>query len=940
MKVQLDGNGNPIGFVHNYGNTYHAFTVETITIERKGTLPDYVVDVLHAKPNGAPSFGVVLKTKPYFAVRQDAAGPDEFAFFSTSVETSVPVLTALRCPIDKWVDNLSGSDDHNSRLAMLGYRTMRAVDVGEVRKSFENHDAGWVVEACVVDRGGRIFAAPAATIPVRGNAAVLDQDPAWDPVKHYEVYDKLDTGALVGAPVPAWKPVEDPLFEWQRDAGKVMYLTPSATAPQGQYLGHVSFDPNGPDHPTVVPPYPPPPVIGLNPSYENPGFVTAANEYPWHFYKKRFLFDGVYLTPPDTQNDILDAILTSWTLHQAWILVSIFEAGPKNQLFIDHFLDIAEPSASPMSEASAKDFCNNRNLHVVDDYMIWNEAIDDFVAPSNPTEQHYRQLPIAIRILHELQDNLTAVEAKADADMKFFRDLWTQINSTQGLKHRKVIGPGLQQWVNLKDSWVYGTDDPFWYPELVAGTGSPGNAKNFDMPVGGQLIDFLWTHTLVGGDAVEALPDPTTAAINLASTGSATAFSAAMTALIDWYPQPFKYTATSDEALLYEQNLQGYNGANYFTGHFTGRRWVPLFDGVAKAHDSLFFGQPLYQMSALTNVPLVGGALPPGFDKASGTFTDPPYTGKKLTQFNDPWSDLQSVVFPPYTWASAWKAKEPGPFPITSFVELKHDTTPGQYDVHDALYTSGGAVKSVLTAQDVNEIVKFLLQLGGWDDPIGAASTAPLSTPSKKKLAFENWIADWGDVPHPATPHAMGYPLTRDMVRVVVLRRLADAKAFVDAHLSGLAYGDVVRQRAFAYDGFQKWPLVPGTGSPIVNGAPSGGYGVMGAAPAPDHTQLGHPPGYEFFQIEEQKKEGFAERYWAKAGSTWPLATFFPNNGGPVRSFFRISPGNRVMAFDSVHFPGLMQETADTTFAVTHYNDYQDNLSTDPEMAEVTHRYP
>ena len=66
-------------------------------------------------------------------------------------------------------------------------------------------------------------------------------------------------------------------------------------------------------------------------------------------------------------------------------------------------------------------------------------------------------------------------------------------------------------------------------------------------------------------------------------------------------------TAASEEALLYEENFQGYNGANYLTG----RRWVPLFDGVPTYNttDSSSAIQDSCRPCSST-LPSVNGALP------------------------------------------------------------------------------------------------------------------------------------------------------------------------------------------------------------------------------------------------------------------------------------------------------------------------------------------
>ena len=81
LEIEME-EGEPTDF-STTATQSHPFLVETITIERKGSLPPYEIEVLHAKPPIGPSLGVVVKTTPYWAERTTTDGPDLFTFSST-----------------------------------------------------------------------------------------------------------------------------------------------------------------------------------------------------------------------------------------------------------------------------------------------------------------------------------------------------------------------------------------------------------------------------------------------------------------------------------------------------------------------------------------------------------------------------------------------------------------------------------------------------------------------------------------------------------------------------------------------------------------------------------------------------------------------------------------------------------------------------------------
>ncbi len=872
------------------------FVNDSVTVVRKDG-PDFVVSFQRAGP-----FGVVYNTTPFWADNTTSWGASN-AFYTepdpTDPDARVPVVVAYRCPHDNAVDDLSGSDDHHSRLVVGGYRLMRARDVQDVRVALENHDLGYTVDICAVDREGRLYSTLAGTIPQRGVDSELLLD-GWTSLSKFDIYDKD------GEPVPARWP-SDRKFDWQLESdGHPKYLVPGETGNPAEYLPYVYFNPLDSDDEPAEVPYTP----GQN-DYENPGFVTASNDVVWHFYKKRYqqidLSDPV--NPVIGDNAILDRTLKSWTLYHVWAYGETFEALDKNQQMIDHFLDIDE-SGNLMDLAEAKEFTVSRDLYVPEDFQSWDENAQAYVPPADP---QLATLPVTVRVLKELQNNLSSIEQEADRESRFFKDLWEALWRPQGLWHLKTVTPTLAVWMNLKNAWIDNAASTFYYPNLMfPGTGFENRAYDFEMPEDGALVDFFWEQTWLA-EGVEPKAD---GGVSL-SAQERNDLDVALNKLILWDgPVPYQRNASSASALLFEEFKQGFQAANY--PH--ARRFVPVFDG-AVVSSSVPYDDADFPNQPQTTIPLVAGALPHalmGDDELDAPGLS--YDGEFL--LNDPrsWNEFESMAFPRLTWASMWMPQG-SLHTITNHLEISED-------VYNSLYLPNGTVKSVLSASDVNHIVTFLLDLGGFYSEEGASSPQA-SQPSTKKDPYDDWMDSWSSNNPTASPHASGYPLTRNMVRVAMLRRLLDADSFINDHGLG-TYGEVVRGRAFAYDGDQKWPPDGSQPDPS-EGAPNEGYGFAGAVPFPDLEQSFVDGNYTPFKFQFQRGEGFSERFWARPVSTWPLVTFFPNNGRAPESYFWVSPGNRVMAFDSIHFPGLMEAVNQNTLATTHYNDYRrpNNWSTE-----------
>jgi hypothetical protein len=911
LRLQQNADGTiaePLSYYSYYLDDYVALVADSVTIDRLDGGP-FPVPVLRAG-----EFGLVFNTTPFYADNTTTWGTKN-SFYSADHPSDptarIPVLVSYRCPHDKDVHDVSGSDDHHSRLAAAAYRFMRSRDVFDVRPAFENQDVGYTVDFCAVDRDGRMFATLAGSVPQRGDDLALLAD-GWDSVSKFSIYD------ADGEPVPArW--LSDQRFDWQlTGAGNPKYLVAAETGDSTTYLPYVFFNPLGSDDEPAEVAYTP----GQN-DYENPGFLTASNDQVWHFYKKRY--DQVDLSnpvaPAVADNAILDRVLKSWTLYHVWGYSFTLEALEKNQQMIDTFLEIAE-TGNTLDLEGAKDFTVSKRLYVAEDYQSWDENTQQYVPPADATLQ---TLPATIRVLQELRNNLPALEQEADRESQFFKDLWEALWSPQGLTHLKQVSPSIVAQVNLKSIWIDGIGSTFYYPEdLYPGAGFQNRAYNFAMPQGGALVDFLWRQTWLSAGQEPRAAD---GSVSL-DAGEEASLASKLDQLIQWDgPVAYERSAGSTSALLFEQFKQGFSANNY--AH--ARRWVPVLDGAVMSSpvpydDASFGSQPRHTLA------LVAGALP---DPLVGDdqFLAPtqPYDGEYLVNAPLPWEDFKSMAFPPFTWSSMWLPSGAGLHPIANHPEISQE-------VYDSLYLPSGSVKQVLCKTDVNQLVKFLLELGGFWSESGASDPS-LAAPSTKLVPFDNWLASWDSSKPLPPPHAKGYPLTRNMIRVALLRRLLDAGDFITNHGLG-TYGEVIKVRAYAYDDQQKWPLVGGLPDPA--GAPSEGYGFAGAVPFPDLEQSFSDPAYTLNKFLFQKGEGFAQRFWAKPVSTWPLLTFFPENGRPAQSFFWVAPGNRIMAFDSLHYAAGMQAIADNELMTTHFNDYlrPHVWSTEPGIdAPIQHCY-
>jgi hypothetical protein len=225
-------------------------------------------------------------------------------------------------------------------------------------------------------------------------------------------------------------------------------------------------------------------------------------------------------------------------------------------------------------------------------------------------------------------------------------------------------------------------------------------------------------------------------------------------------------------------------------------------------------------------------------------------------------------------------------------------------------------VKTTLTPQDTNDLVRFFLELGGhYIDP-----DLNNDNPSRKVTRWE--LA--GQNPAVFVSYLPGnYPLTGGLERVTVLRRLLDTETFftstLNPPLSNPRLDDCFRTRAYDHNGQQLWPdLNP----PVPTDVPCVGPALRAVGWFEDQTLL--PP-------QCQSCRGYQRKFLGMTGSYATLLALFPSTGG-VESYFWCTPGVQAMGYDlrgpsftADRFDLHMGAYATNTLMPSHYNDFLTN---------------
>lgn len=963
LRVQFDGSGELASYYSYYTDSNQAFTSKSVTCEVGGST--VVIPYLQAGP-----FGIVMypdndsgQSPVLYAECWEVPCPDHTAnptFAPTSVDwragldeaqnefrcepelgIDMPVVVAYRSQYDEEI-NLGpleeGKEKHLYRLAVGAFEGMLASSVDEIQAQLVNHDGASGPNFMAMDRDGRIFATVASVVPQRSDLDALcayagghiNASSLWD------VYDQSD-----GEPVPA-RFLQDAVFDWRfvtDPDGKpnLQHLEPhgkhiidggSGLVPNQKYQSYVYLDPSSAvTEPACVPTaaclnHPSREVVfdgsGELVSYENMGFVTMSNNEPYLSFKREFAVEegapacqtpcssaGTLFTAPE--NTLLENMLITGTLYSSRQLDTL--TLEKNRNIMDRMIRCALGEDDALVCNSARDFATDIRTHVPRKYTTY--GTDCTPSTANGT------VPTPVRNLVELRDGLADVIEEAEKERAFFEDLWA------------VLGTS---WFPYAQRWVLqtGSLETYWYPNVDETPNDPSDdtVKQFiPMPTGHRLIDFLWSESRLGSSRLGSLPE-------LLSSEEVLAFDGLVDDLADsWASIEYRNDRNSQEAaLLLEYDLSFNAALNGTITHTVsapvieeeGRVWTPIWNGMVRAAPERF--------PQTNSVP----------DPADAALCDPinglPSAWAAETQFllN---GDLLHLYryFPPYKpFARAVFGSEStsavrdcipegldadelagleAQFPMLAIPTPPYDALYADVEARIVRGTNGTAAP---TPAQINALVKFFLcELGGFtlepERNMGAIVPLGVSTTSKVELV-NDWEALAGksskDLPYP-----FYYPLTRNLARVLLVRRLLEAADFAD----GRTLGDILRARVYDLDGTLRYPQ--GVTAPE-DGVPCDGSAIR-------HVSMFLGPN----EVPSEKNsvfmdKGFQDRLWAGGGSDKTMLVLFPEEPtDPPRTYFLHYPGTRPSAFASQHFVGMVDEFAESRMAHTHFTDYASHLS-------------
>jgi len=783
-----------------------------------------------------------------------------------------PLAVAYRIPQDPAV----ARESHHDRLSVGMFEVLHARTVYEVQEQVLCRDLNRTQFLCCSDRAGRVFASMSALVPRRGQDASLEAL-GIDALDKFDLYDKFGDGE----PVPA-RNHEDLAFDWSFDeSGTLQYLRPEGHGEPGDagYLAYASFDPTDSTRNN-------PPSTAFDPrhsrAYENIGFAAVCNGSLFQLYKTEFELctrsqdPCAFRRPGSSDNEILDQLLRTGTLYHAAAIV--LPAVERNRSIVATLTDIASGARPPLDLQAATAFAQDTRSFVERDYRGFELDGDDGTSEAdNVLLPGVRELPPAVRQLVELRETRARVLREADREARFFRDLLCALEKDWG--PWPVAGSDPPRSVDLRALWIDNAErQAFWYP--ASAEGARGPPLTFALPENGALIDFLWDEVYLGGKPVSA--DGRAGF----SRGEEERFVALVNALESgWKADEFRNSAHSREAaLLFEYRL-GFTaqGPSHETRHgrvdtrWGGRTWVPLFDGRVAV------GQEAHSLSSAY-------AYEPRARAAELGWSDG--QEHRLVRWAASYRELENLIFDGNTLRSVlWEDETDRDVPV-----IQRPLPP-----YRALYrdVESGTVKTAeeLTPEDISELVSFFLELGGFqivpDGSGGWTSTKPSLAPSQ------------------APPYRPGYPLTRNLARVTLMRRLVETRDFLDEVGPDADLGELLRVRVHDLAGRQRWP--PEGGDRECEGGAVRWVRYGRAATVRKGNAL--------------RETGFQRRVFVTGGSRAFRLTLFPEDPAlPPLSYYTMFPGLRVSAFDSPVFAALVDAFRTGVGADSFFSDYREHL--------------
>lgn len=793
----------------------------------------------------------------------------------SNLPSTSPMVVTLRTPMDPYVagNPLSATENRHWQLARDFWELSHATSVSDPRLRENTNGAGFPVSVCFADNAGRTLTTLLSAIPKRG---------ADDSIANagYSAIDKYAFYNHAAGPVPA-RHFDDRMFDWKFHSltpahrpAPLLYLEfPDTAQPmQGPFKAFTWQDP-APGSPAA---FPPSAWSGTGPHFRIDGgfFASASNDNVWG-YSRRMNFaqwsDDAPTGPYSynnllTDNWLLKKVLDFGVGYQTTGIA--FEAPVNQQIVVDQFTQIAERYASqgsagqpPLTPDEMRAFVVSPKLYNSPTYTPPAGVV------SNPA------LPAPIRLLKEVVDNPSHPQSplvRASEEILFFKDLWAKLHDTNSQWRTHAVAGQTGLTVDLQDLWIQGHQQHggvFWYADPDNPT-AVGSLQWFATPPGFPLIDFVWSESDLGCDLTAGIAANSTN-VSVLTSDETTKLNTLVRILVDWggvaTADRYKNLPDSTAACLLEMARMGYRAEVDY-----GRKWLRLVDGGV-----LFAG-------STTPVPLAGGQVPGG----PGT----------PTSESTKWTTLEGLAFPMFQHTSLFQGGLEPPYEAIYFPNTKQPRT-------------------TLGPHQINQLVKFFLQLGGhYIDP-----EQNNGIPSRKLARWELLLKD----PNIFVVSQPGsYPLTAGMERLTAVRRWLATDQFMHAQFGSHIpqFLDVFTARAYGHD------ATPNSGPLWPTGSQNAAYVEQGLRSVVWHADVTSGSGFV-------NRRGFQRKFLGMGGSYATMLAMFPSHGSAqVQSFFWCTPGIEAMGDDPARFNTHMNDHASNILEPSYYSNFQN-------FAQIVHLY-